>query len=55
MGSTDWTYLNDGLDIAAVDRGVTAGIERPPGGGDFLFAFNSLAAVDGAVALFSFL
>ena len=25
MGSTDWTYLNDGLDIAAVDRGVTAG------------------------------
>ncbi len=53
MGSTDWTYLNDGLDIAAVDRGVTAGIERPPGGGDFLFAFNSLTATDGAVALFA--
>ena len=35
MASTDWTYLNDGLDIATVDRGVTAGIPRPPGGGAF--------------------
>jgi len=35
-----------------VDRGVTAGIARPPGGGSFLFAFNSLAAVQGAVGLF---
>ncbi len=53
MGETDWTYLNDGLDIATVDRGVTAGIAKPPGGGNFLFAFNSLAAVEGAVALFA--
>jgi hypothetical protein len=53
MGSTDWTYLNDGLDIAAVDRGVTAGIAAPPGGGSFIFGFNSLAAVRGAVALFA--
>jgi hypothetical protein len=53
MASTDWTYLNDGLDIASVDRGVTAGVPRPPGGGSFLFAFNSLAAVQGAVALFA--
>ena len=53
MAQTDWTYLNDGLDIATVDRGVTAGIARPPGGGSFLFAFNSLAAVQGAVALFA--
>lgn len=52
MAETDWTYLNDGLDIATVDRGVTAGIARPPGGGSFLFAFNSLAAVQGAVGLF---
>jgi len=43
MAENDWAYLNDGLDIATVDRGVTAGIPRPPGGGDFLFAFNSLA------------
>jgi hypothetical protein len=53
MAEADWTYLNDGLDIATVDRGVTAGIARPPGGGSFLFAFNSLAAVEGAVALFA--
>ena len=53
MASTDWTYLNDGLDIATVDRGVTAGVARPPGGGNFLYAFNSLAAVEGSVALFA--
>ncbi len=53
MAEADWTYLNDGLDIATVDRGVTAGIARPPGGGRFLFAFNSLASVEGAVAIFA--
>jgi len=53
MAATDWTYLNDGLDVATVDRGVTAGIARPPGGGSFLFGFNSLTAAKGAVALFA--
>ncbi|MCG8420116.1 MAG: hypothetical protein MJE77_19475, partial [Proteobacteria bacterium] len=53
MAETDWSYLNDGLDIAVVDRGVTAGIAGPPGGGNFAFAFHSLAAVEGAVALFA--
>jgi hypothetical protein len=53
MAEADWTYLNDGLDIATVDRGVTAGIARPSGGGNFVFAFNSLAAAQGAVALFA--
>ena len=53
MAEADWTYLNGGLDIATVDRGVTAGVARPPGGGSFLYAFNSLAAVEGAVALFA--
>ena len=53
MASTDWAYLNDGLDIATVDRGVTAGIARPPGGGNFVFAFNSLTADQGAVGLFT--
>ena len=52
MAEADWSYLNDGLDVAAVARGVTAGIARPPGGGQFLFGFNSLAAVQGAVGLF---
>lgn len=53
MGQSDWSYLTNGLDMATVDRGVTAGIPRPPGGGSFLFAFNSLSAVTGAVALFA--
>jgi len=53
MAEADWSYLNNGLDIATVDRGVTAGIARPPGGGNFLFAFNSLAVVQGAVGLFA--
>ncbi|RJS14157.1 hypothetical protein DRW03_35540 [Corallococcus sp. H22C18031201] len=53
MALADWTYLNGGLDIATVDRGVTAGIARPPGGGNFLFAFNSLTAARGTVGLFA--
>ncbi|SDY36870.1 hypothetical protein SAMN05444383_1581, partial [Myxococcus xanthus] len=53
MALADWTYLNGGLDIATVDRGVTAGIVRPPGGGNFLFAFNSLTPAQGAVGLFA--
>jgi len=53
MAEVDWTYLNNGLDVAAVDRGVTAGIARPPGGGSFVFGFNSLVAAQGAVALFT--
>lgn len=52
MAELDWSYLTGGLDIATVDRGVTSGIARPPGGGDFLFAFNSLTTAAGAVALF---
>ncbi len=52
MAEADWSYLNDGLPAATVDRGVTAGINRPPGGGTFLFGFNSLALATGAVALF---
>ena len=48
---TDWSYLGDGLDVATVDRGVSAGFDPPPGGGNFVFGFNSLAAAQGAVAL----
>ena len=53
MALSDWSYLNGGLDAATVDRGVTAGISRPPGGGSFVYGFNSLAAVQGAVVLFA--
>ena len=53
MAETDWTEMNDGLDIATVDRGVTTGIARPPGGGSFLFGFNSLSTAAGAVGFFT--
>jgi hypothetical protein len=52
MAEADWSYLQDGLDAVMVRRGVTAGVPRPPGGGQFLFGFNSLAIGRGAVALF---
>src|SRR5262245_469960 len=53
MAEIDWTFLNDGLDAATVDRGVTTGIARPPGGGSFVFGFNSLSTAQGVVALFT--
>lgn len=51
MAELDWTVLNDSLDAATVDRGVTAGITPPPGGGSFIFGFNSLDVAQGASAL----
>jgi hypothetical protein len=53
VAETDWTLLNDGLDAAAVDRGVTTGIARPSGGGSFVFGFNSLSTSQGVVGLFT--
>lgn len=53
MASTDFTVCNDGLDAATVKKGVTTGIARPPGGGSFLYGFNSIATTAGAVALFT--
>lgn len=53
MAETDWTFLNDCLDAATVDRGVTTGIARAPGGGAFTFGFNSLSTAVGLVGLFT--
>lgn len=53
MASSDWTFLTNGLPIGSVDRGVTSGITPPNGGGSFVYGFNSLAVVSGAVALFA--
>lgn len=52
MSSGDWSFCSDGVSSGSIDRGVTAGIVRPNGGGTGLFGFNSLEVVDGAVALF---
>ncbi len=53
MGETNWTELDDGLDVATVDRGTTTGIARPSGGGSFIFGFNSLSTAPGAAGLFT--
>lgn len=53
MGIQDWAFLQDGADNGVIRRGVTAGIMAPPGGGSFLYAFNSLTVEPGAVAVFT--
>ena len=52
MASGDWSLFNNSLSLATVDRGVTTGIPRPLGGGNFVYGFNSLALAAGASALF---
>jgi len=51
LASGDWTALTGGLGGASVAQGVTSGVVKPNGGGDFVYGFNSLALVDGAVGL----
>lgn len=51
MAATDWAILTASLDVTDVRRGVTAGQEPPPGGGDFVYAMNSLTNTAGSVAL----
>lgn len=53
MAESEWSYFANGLDAATVARGVTYGITRPNGGGNFCFAFNSKAATPGAVGLYT--
>lgn len=50
MSANDWTLLEGSLEVADCDRGVTAGIARPNGGGDFVFGLNSLTLTSGVVA-----
>jgi hypothetical protein len=51
MASSDWTVLTDSQGLSDIDRGPTAGIARPNGGGDFVYGFNSISLTPGAVAL----
>ena len=54
MAQSDWTYLSNGLDTpGSVRAGVTNGIVRPSGGGNFCFGFNSVVNTPGAVALYT--
>ncbi len=51
MAELDFAFLNDSIDAAIVDRGVTAGVTPPSGGGSFVFGFNSLVVPEGGVGL----
>jgi hypothetical protein len=53
MAQADWTELTGSLAVGTVDRGVTAGITPPNGGGSFIYGFNSLAVTAGAVGFFT--
>lgn len=53
MAQSELTVLSDSLDIATVDRGVTAGQTPPNGGGTFVYGFNSLQLATGAVGVFA--
>ncbi len=52
MAETDWTEMQGTLDVNNVSRGVSNGIPRPPGGGNFAFGFNSRTTAAGAVGFF---
>lgn len=51
MATSDFTFLSDILGAASVDRGVSGGHTPPPGGGSFVYGFNSLQVATGGVAL----
>ena len=53
MAEADWTELTNSNLITEVDRGVTAGLTPPNGGGSFIYGFNSLVATAGAAGLFT--
>lgn len=53
MSEADWGTLSDGLDAGSVKRGVTAGVTKPNGGGNFVFGFNSIVNSTGAVGLYA--
>jgi len=52
MAETDWTELSGSLAQAVIVRGATTGDDKPNGGGNFVFGFNSLAIDEGAAGLY---
>ena len=53
MAEADWSDLGgSALGAASIDRGVTNGIARPNGGGNFIFGYNTLDTVVGAAGKF---
>lgn len=53
MAQADWGTLTDGLDATSLKRGVTNGVSRPNGGGNFVFGCNSAVSTAGAFGLYA--
>jgi hypothetical protein len=53
MAEADWTLLDGSLSAGNVRRGASAGFTPPPGGGPYVFGFNSLDTSNGALGYFS--
>lgn len=53
MGETDWTIATGSISQASLDHGVTNGVARPNGGGNFVYGFSSLDVSSGSVVLFA--
>src|SRR5258708_829745 len=55
MAQTDFTEVTgpNANATSVVARGVSSGITRPAGGGNFVFAFNSLLTTQGIVAFWT--
>lgn len=52
MGSADFTELSGSSSAATLDRGPTSGLGVPPGGGNFIYGYNSLATTPATHGLF---
>src|SRR6476661_7056741 len=52
MAEADWTVLENSLSAGNVRRAASAGFVPPPGGGPYVFGFNSLDTTQGAVGFF---
>lgn len=53
MASTDWAYMTNVLSSGDCARGVTSGTTKPNGGGNFVYAVNSLTSTVGVVGLYT--
>lgn len=53
MSSLDWSTLTGSLASSSAPHGVTAGLGTPPGGGDFVYGFNTLANVTGVIGKYA--
>jgi hypothetical protein len=53
MAQADFSPLPDNLSAAEVLTGVTSGETPPPGGGSFVFGWNSIVAAAGAIGFYT--